>query len=268
MAGSFQDAPTRSVTSKVVAILRAFGPSTTEMSLTELARRSGLPVSTAYRLAGELVELGVLEPGDHRGYRIGLRLWETGSLAVRGLTLRDVAVPFMQDLYEATHENVHLAVLEGDEVLYMEKITGRRSVPIRSHEARRLPLHATGVGKVLLAHAPDELLQSVVDRGLPRFTPHTIVMPGQLSRALAEIRRTGISYSYEELTIGTVSVASPVRDADDAVVAALSIVMRTRRVDLARLGPAVRTAALGISRENRERTPRLSRDDHDDRPSR
>ena len=172
----------------------------------------------------------------------------------------------MQDLYEATHENVHLAVREGDEVLYVEKITGRRSVPIRSHEARRLPLHATGVGKVLLAHSPAELLQELVDRGLPRYTPHTIVTPGQLGRALAEIRRSGISYSYEELTLGTVSVASAVRDADDAVVAALSIVGRSNRTDLNRLGPAVRTAALGISRENRERTLRLSGHDPGFRP--
>ena len=261
MAGIVPDTPTRSVAGRVAAILRAFGPSAAELSLTELAHRSGLPVSTTYRLAGELVELGVLEPGGTRGYRIGLRLWETGSLAVRGLTLRDVAVPFMQDLYEATHENVHLAVLEGDEVLYVEKITGRRSVPVKSHEARRLPLHATGVGKVLLAHAPDELLQKVLDRGLHRYTPHTIVMPGPLSRVLAEIRRTGVCYSYEELTLGTVSVASPVRDAGNAVVAALSIVVRTRRVDLDHLGPAVHTAALGISRENRERSLRLSTDD-------
>ena len=267
MAGTVPDAPTRSVTSRVVAILRAFGPSATEMSLTELARRSVLPVSTTYRLAGELVDLGVLEPGGHGGYRIGLRLWETGSLAVRGLTLRDVAVPFMQDLYEATHENVHLAVLDGEEVLYVEKITGRRSVPIKSQEARRLPLHATGVGKVLLAHASDQLLQKVVDRGLPRFTPHTIVMPGHLGRALAEIRRTGISYSHQELTLGAVSVASPVRDADDTVVAALSIVGRSTRTDLNRLGPAVLTAALGISRENRERIFRLSNDGPGDRPS-
>ncbi|HYT10427.1 MAG TPA: IclR family transcriptional regulator, partial [Mycobacteriales bacterium] len=219
----------------------------------ELAQLSGLPVSTTYRLAGELVDLGVLEPGDRGGYRIGLQLWETGSLAVRGLTLREVAVPYMQDLYEATHENVHLAVLDGEQVLYVEKITGRRSVPIKSKEARRLPLHATGVGKVLLAFAPDELFEKVVAGGLSRYTPHTIVVPAQLRRALAEIRRTGISYSREELTLGSVSVASPVLDPDGTVVAALSIVGRSSRVNLDRLGLAVRTAALGISREHQER---------------
>lgn len=120
-------------------------------------------------LATELVELGALERGSPGGYRIGLRLWETSSLAGRGLTLRDVAVPFMLDPYEATHENVHLAVLDGLEALYVEKIAGTRSVPIKSHEARRLPLHATGVGKVLLAHAPDELYQKVVGPGAPRL---------------------------------------------------------------------------------------------------
>jgi DNA-binding IclR family transcriptional regulator len=243
--------PRSSVASKVMAILGAFTPDARELSLNQLAQRSDLPLSTAYRLASELLRLGALEPGPRGGYRVGLRLWELGSLATRGLTLREVAVPFMQDLYEATHENVHLAVMSGHEALYVEKITGRRSVAVKSREARRLPLHATGVGKVLLAHAGEELFREVVTEGLERFTPHTIVLAGQLTRALAEVRRTGVAYSQEELTLGTVSVASPVRGADGDVVAALSIVGRSTTVDPPRLAPAVRTAALGISRASR-----------------
>ena len=237
-----------SVASKIVAILDAFRPSTSEMSLNQLAGRSGLAVSTAYRHANELVELGILEAGKRGGYRIGLRLWEIASLAERGLPVREVALPYMLDLYEATHENVHLAVLDGHEALYVEKTKGRDSISIKSREARRLPLHATGVGKVLLAYAPEEFVAEVIARGLTGFTPHTIVAPAQLLRTLAEIRESGFARTQEELTLGTVSVAAPVRDHEGDVVAALSIVGRSHRIDPAKLAPAVRTAALGVSR--------------------
>src|SRR5688500_7374307 len=107
----------RTVISKVVALLDAFSPAAPELSLGELARITGLPVSTTYRLVSELVEWGGLERAEPAGYRIGMRLWELGVLAPRGGDLREVAMPFMQDLYEATHENVHLAVRDGLEAL-------------------------------------------------------------------------------------------------------------------------------------------------------
>ena len=235
--------------SKVVAVLDAFQPGATELSLNELSRRSGLATSTAYRHANELLERGLLEPGEHGGYRIGLRRWEIGSLARRGLALRDLAAPYMLDLYEATHENVHLAVLDGYEALYVLKTTGRRSVPVKAKEARRLPLHATGVGKVLLAHSTQEFVEDVLSRGLSSFTSHTIVVPETLRRSLADIRRKGYAHSAEEMSLGTMSVAAPIHDATGAVAAALSVVSRSSRADVQRLAPAVRTAALGIGRE-------------------
>jgi DNA-binding IclR family transcriptional regulator len=237
-----------SVASKVVAVLDAFRPSTTEMSLNELARRSGLPTSTAYRHATDLVALGMLEPGERGGYRIGLRLWEIASLAGRGLSIRETAAPYLLDLYEATHENVHLAVLDGHEALYVAKTTGRRSVPAVTKEARRQPLHATGVGKVLLAHAPDGFVREVIAAGLPAFTQHTIVAPAHLLRALEAVRRNGFASSAEELTLGTVSVAAPIHDEAGQVVAAVSLVGHSTRAEIDRLAPAVRTAAFGISR--------------------
>jgi len=253
VADQSESSPGRSVTSKVFLLLDAFSPDARELSLNALARRSGLPLSTAYRLASELVERGALEREGRGAYRIGLRLWELGSLAPRGLTVRDVALPFMQELHKATNENVHLAVLDGYEALYVTRITGRRSVASKARIGQRLPLHATGAGKVLLAHSPREFVQEVLARGLTRYTPHTVIAPGQLRGMLAEIRRTGIAFSREELTLGTVSVAAPVFDANQAVVAALSILARTAGVDLQRLSPGVRMAAMGISRENRVR---------------
>jgi DNA-binding IclR family transcriptional regulator len=244
-----------SVISKAVSLFDAFSPANPELSLSELARGTGLPLSTTYRLASELVQWGGLEKVDGGGYRIGLRLWEIGALAPRGETLRDVALPFMQDLYEATRENVHLAILDGHEALYIEKITGRRAVDVKSRRGGRLPLHATGVGKVLLAHAAPELLAHVVEAGLKRYTPYTIIVAGRLQQSLKEVRRTGLAFAREEMTLGSVSVASPVFDAERTAVAALAVVKRTSRDDLRTLAPAVRTAAISVSRALQERSP-------------
>jgi DNA-binding IclR family transcriptional regulator len=268
MAGGSTEWRGRSVISKVVALLDAFNPTTPELTLNDLAQVTGLPVSTTYRLASELVAWGGLERVDGGGYRIGLRMWEIGSLAPRGETLRDVALPFMTDLYEATRENVHLAVLEGTDVLYVEKLTGRRAIPVRTRRGGRLPLHATAAGKVLLAHAPESLFRETVAAGLRRYTAHTIIAPGHLRRALTEIRRTGIGYAREELTVGSLSVAAAVLDADGAAVGALSVTLRSGRGDLRRLGPAVRTAAISVSRGLQERALLTSPDRADRRPTR
>jgi DNA-binding IclR family transcriptional regulator len=253
MAGGSTEWRGRSVISKVAALLDAFTAATPELTLGELAQRTGLPVSTTYRLVSELVDWGGLERVPGGGYRIGLRMWEVGALAPRGETLRAVALPYMSDLYEATLENVHLAVLDGSEVLYVEKLSGRRAMPVRTRRGGRLPLHATAAGKVLLAYAPENLFRETVAAGLRRYTAHTIIAPGLLRRALTEIRRSGIGYAREELTVGSHSVASAVLDADGAAVAALSVTLRSGRTDLRRLGPAVRTAAISVSRGLQQR---------------
>jgi DNA-binding IclR family transcriptional regulator len=252
MAGTGGNGRGRSVISKVVALLEAFTVADPELSLNELALRAGLPLSTAYRLATELVEWGGLERAEGGGYRVGLRLWEIGSLASRSAGIREVALPFMQDLYETTHENVHLAVRDGHEALYVEKITGRRSVAIKTRRGGRLPLHATGVGKVLLAFGPAELLDEVLAAGLRRYSPHTVVAPGHLRRSLADIRRTGVGFAHEEITPGAVSVAAPILASTGDAVAAISIVSHSTGANLRRLAPAVRMASACISRGLRD----------------
>ena len=115
----------KSVISKAVSVLEAFSPAAPRLSLKQLAVSTGLPQSTAHRLASELVAWGGLERVDGGGYQIGLRLWEIGALAVRGESVREIALPFMQDLFDAAHENVQLAILDGTQAVYIEKITGR-----------------------------------------------------------------------------------------------------------------------------------------------
>ncbi|MEV4376613.1 IclR family transcriptional regulator [Streptosporangium sp. NPDC049644] len=241
----------RTVSSRVFALLNAFSQERPALRLVELTAVTGLPVSTVHRIAAELVELGALKKGRDGTYRIGLRMWELGSLCPQPRTLRDVSLPFIHDLYEATAENIHLAVLDGDEVLYVERVWGPRSVGVASRVGGRQPLHVTGVGKVLLAYAPRELRQAVLAAGLKRYTPHTIVMPGLLMRALQEIRETGIARCAEELALGTASVAAPIHGPDGRVVAALSVVSHTvtHARSLAAVEPALRLAAKSISRE-------------------
>jgi len=175
------------------------------------------------------------------------------------MTLLEIVVPFMQDLFVATRENVHLAVAAGHEALYLERVTGLRSIAVKSRRWGRMPLHATGVGKVLLAYADEDFVAEVIAGGLTRFTPYTIVAPGHLRRNLAEIRHTGVGFAHEEMTVGRLSVAAPLFDADGRAVAAISIVVPTT-VDPQRLAPAVRTAALSASRRLRERAYRAEAD--------
>lgn len=237
----------RSVTSKVLALLDAFTPATPELTLSELARRAGVSLPTAHRRAHELVAWGALERGPDGRFRIGLRLWEVASLAPRGLGLRDAAMPFLEDLYEVSHENVQLAVREGAELVFVERIAGRMAVPVLTRVGGRFAMHATGVGLVLLAHAPAEVQEEVLCAPLRPYSPKTVTDPVRLREMLADVRRNGYAVSDGLVTTDALSVAAPVRKLDD-VVAAVSLVVRADGAQPTALAPLVQAAARGISR--------------------
>lgn len=239
--------PPNSVLGRTMALLTAFRPGDTELTLTELARRAGLPKPTAHRLLAELAEWNVVERTP-RGHRLGMRLFELGQLAPLQRGLREAAAPFLADLFEATLETVHLAVPDGVEVVYVQKLAGRRGPRIDSRVGGRMPAYCTGVGKALLAFGPPQRLAEVLAAGLPRRTPRTVIAPGLLRAELARIRVGGIAEEHEESTVGISCVAAPVLDANGAAVAAISITGWANRLDTGRLAPAVRTAALGLSR--------------------
>jgi DNA-binding IclR family transcriptional regulator len=241
----------RSSTARVFQLLDAFTSAAKGLSLTQLSRRSGLPLTTVHRFAHELRRLGVLECDADGRYRIGLRLWEIAAHAPRGVGLREAAMPFLEDLYEATHENVQLAVRDGHEVVYIEHIAGRRAVGVLTQVGLRFPLHATGVGLVLLAFADDALQEEVMNARLAGFTPKTIQDPSLLRRKLADVRQQGFAISDRQVTMDALSVAAPVRDADSTVVAAVSLVV-TVNVPPTAIAPAVVAAGRGISRVLRD----------------
>jgi DNA-binding IclR family transcriptional regulator len=236
------------VTSKVLALLEAFTPAAPELTLSELARRSGVSLPTAHRRAAELLAWGALERGSDGRYRIGLRLWEVASLAPRGLALREAAMPFLEDLYEVTHENVQLAVREGLELVFVERIAGRHAVPVLTRVGGRFALHATGVGLVLLAHAPSEVQEEVLSARLGRYTDKTMTDPAALRRALARTRQTGYAVSDGQVTTDALSVAAPIVGPDDSVIAAISLVVRAEGAQPTALASLVQTAARAISR--------------------
>ncbi len=245
MAGNVKPAG-QTVASRVFALLSAFDERHTELRLTELARRADLAPATAHRLLAELTKWGALERRADGGYVIGKRLWRLGMLATTPGGLREAASPFLHDVYAATLATVHLAVRDGLESLYVARLAGHRSVPILSSEGTRTPLHATAVGKVLLAHAPAAVRAQAMEH-LVRMTPHTITSPGTLTRQLERIRDSGFAQSNEEMSLGTNAVAVPVfRGAEP--IAALGAAIASARRDRGRLVTALQIAARGISR--------------------
>lgn len=236
-----------SVVSRVLSLLAAFDEHHRRLTLTELAGRADLPVPTTYRLAGELVAGGVLVRRPSGEYVVGRRLWDLGLLAPVQTGLREVAAPFLGDVHAATLATVHLAIRDRAQVLYLDRLSGRTSVPVVSTVGSRLPLHCTGVGKVLLAHAPSEIQDSVLG-SLARVTPYTVTQPARLRAQLERVVRDGYATTAEEMTLGACSVAVPVRTGTGEVIAAVGVVVPSLRRDRTRLVTALRVAAQGISR--------------------
>ena len=206
---------------KAAALLFSFSADDTHLTLVELTQRTGLAKSTVHRLAADLVALRLLDR-DEAGYRLGGQLFELGMRASVERGLLEVATPFLEDVYERTHETVHLGVLEGTEVVYVAKIGGHRQASTPSRIGGRMPLHCTGLGKAFLAWSPRTLLDEVVAQGLERRTPRTITGAGLLRRQLDQVVEQGVAYEHEESAPGIVCVAAPVLDASDRPIAAVS----------------------------------------------
>lgn len=233
---------------RAVRVLAAFTAPDRELSGAELARRSGLPRSTTHRVAAELVATGLLEQTPAGRLRLGMRLFELGHLALFQRGLRESASPFLADLASVTHETVHLAVLEGLDVVYIDIIRPSGAPVLRSRVGGRLPPSTTGVGKAMLAYSAPELVDAVIAQGLPRLTPYSITDGTRLRAELVEVRRTGLSFDNQEQAIGTICCAAPIFGVGGQLVGAISVSGRLGVLRLDRVKMAVRTAAAGISR--------------------
>ncbi|RYF43064.1 MAG: IclR family transcriptional regulator [Comamonadaceae bacterium] len=233
------------VLGKAVAILRAFRSDDLVVPLVELVRRTELHKATVHRLAGELVENRLLDRVEG-GYRLSGGLFELGMRASAERSLLEMAMPFLQDLYERSHETVHLGVRDGHDVVYIAKIGGHRQAISPSRAGGRNPCYSTAIGKVLLAHSSREIIQEALSLPMVRRTPHTIVAPGLLRAQLDRAVEIGVAFEREESALGIVCVAAPVFGPNDDVVAAISVTGPTGRFIPESQVAAVRAAAEGL----------------------
>ena len=183
-----------------------------------------IPKATAHRLLRELTELSVLVyDADTRSYRGGLRLARLGAGIAGDYDLRTVARPHLEAMQAKTGHVVTLGVLSDDEGVYIDKIEPDDfSIRLHSEIGKTFPLHATGMGKVLLAHAPTETVRRIAKRSLPAFTKYTITAAAALRTELAEVRAAGYAIDREEITRGLMCVAAPVFDSGGEIAGALS----------------------------------------------
>ncbi|MFD7700693.1 IclR family transcriptional regulator [Streptomyces caelestis] len=174
-----------SVLSRAARILEAFSQEEPALTVSEIARRTGLHVATASRLVGELTAHGFLSRDEDRRVRIGVRLWELAVRASPALSLRDAAMPFMEGVHDVVGHHVQLGVLDGDEVLFLERLSAPNAVINYTRIAGRLPLHVSSCGLVLLAHGPADLKERLLAGPLTAYTPATPATPARLRAILA-----------------------------------------------------------------------------------
>jgi IclR family KDG regulon transcriptional repressor len=212
-------------------LLKEFSRADRELGPSELARRLGLGTSTVHRLLATLADERLLERGRTPGsYRLGLAVHDLGAAVAPHVDLHEAAMPAMATLRHDTGETVQLAVLDGLESVYIERLESPHTVRIFARVGTRLPAPTTSTGKVLLAALPpDELDLRLRDWRPERHTPHSIVDPAVLRRRLRDVAARGWAENREESRVGVLSVGAPVRDADGAVIAALSVAAPTAR---------------------------------------
>ncbi|WP_189021448.1 IclR family transcriptional regulator [Paenarthrobacter histidinolovorans] len=235
-----------SVVERVVRLIAAFPEGATSLQLTALAERAGLPLSSAHRLVRQLSDQGLLDLGAGGTVRLGLRLWELVNRNSPTLALRQAAMPFMEDIQQVLNQNVNLAVLEGWEALFVERLSRRGSVANRARVAGRMPVHISSAGLALMANQPRELqveyLQQFRD-------PAGKVTADVVRHLLAEAAQQGYAQLAGVVDPDTWGIAVPVMDSKRRTVAALGVVVPLAEMRLQALVPALQTAARGIGRQ-------------------
>lgn len=231
---------------RAMVILGCFGPDHHALTLTEISRLTALPLSSCHRITATLADGGFLSRGADRRFRVGTTLWTIAQHAPLSDRLRESALPTLARLYEETGENVTLAVLDRGQALYVDRLVGERSVPTLARAGGYLPLHTTGVGKVLLANQSASAIESYLVGPLAKPTKHSITDPDALRRDLVDVRNRGYSITREEMTSGSGSIAVPILRGGKCV-AAVGVVVHLARLDVPRLVANLTKAAASIA---------------------
>jgi len=212
-------------------LLTSFSGEQNELGITTLATRLGLAKSTVHRLAATLTGAGFLEQNADTGkYRLGLALFELGALVRRRMDVANEARPQLRELLEKTGETVQLGIVDQASVLYVYEMESRRAIRMAAAVGARAPLHCTAVGKVLLAFQSPDYVKELADRGLTRYTDHTITKREDLLALLKDVRARDCAIDDEESEIGLRAIAAPVRNQRGAVIAALGVAAPVQRM--------------------------------------
>lgn len=238
---------------RVFELLSCFSEDEHALTAAELSRRSNIALSTTHRLIAELLKNGALMKQPGHTYSIGSKLWELGELSPHALVLRENAIPHLMRMYEATAENVHLGVLDGGDpanssVLYVGRVTGKLSIPTVSRAGGRGPLHATGVGKAILASRDEPWLKDFFKLPLVAETTKTLTTEKEMRDSIEHARRVGYATTREEMTLGNISVAAVLPTMPGIPPAAVGLVVHIENADIPRLGALVQQTARDISK--------------------
>jgi DNA-binding IclR family transcriptional regulator len=246
---------------KSIRVLECFSIQEPRLSLSEIARRVGLPPSTTHRIVATLREEGMLEQGGAGDqYRLGLKMFEMGSVVLATMELHREAQPIIEELARETGETVHLGVFNGTEVVSIEKMDSPHGLTTVVTIGKGAPAYCTGVGKALLAHQPEAVVDQICKMGLPRHTPQTITDSASLREELGRVRSLGYAVDDMELHPDVRCVAAPVRDHTGSVVASLSVSGPASRISkdaFPSLSEKVREAAAKLSARLGHRIPRM-----------
>ncbi|WP_067168751.1 IclR family transcriptional regulator [Microtetraspora niveoalba] len=234
-----------SMLARAARILYSFSGLDPELSLTDVVRRTGLPRSSVHRILDQLVQLRALERAGSR-YRLGLGLIELGGLAAHQNRLREVCRPHLDALHESTGAMVHLAILDGHEIVYLERLGGASNGRIPSRLGGRQPAYCTGAGKALLAFSCEGTVAQVIAEGMPPRTANTITRPQLLRQELARVRDRGVAFDREENYRGIFCVAAPLRDTTGRPVAAISLSGAPGAMNTQRLIPPLLTTVRAV----------------------
>lgn len=237
--------------STAIRLMKAFSEEQFEIGISDMAKRLGVAKSTVHRLAVTLVAEGLLEQNPDTGkYRLGIALFRLGSLVRRRMDVFNEAKPLLRELREKVNETVHLAVLDGSDIMYVYNHESGQAIRMRSDIGVRKPAYCTAEGQAILAFENNEVVDRIIGNGLAQRTPQTITDPAQLKKVLQDIRLRGCAVEDEESEVGMRCIAAPLRDDSGEVVAAIGVggpVSRLSKKTVASFIPYVIETAGAIS---------------------
>jgi DNA-binding IclR family transcriptional regulator len=221
------------VIERMMSLLDVLAQTPEPATLKTLAQATGLHPSTAHRILAVMTHSRLVERHDASTYALGIRLLELGNIVKSRISIREIALPFMQKLHDTIDESINLGIRDRDEIIYIERTASSRSlVRVVYLVGGRAPLHLTSLGKLFLAAESSAELRAYAKRtGLPGKTPHSLTQLGALEKELDKIRRHDLAYDNEEAEIGLRCLACPIRDDQGSIVAGLSISAPTDRHD-------------------------------------